>query len=146
MKFIQKNKQQIFVLIVISFLSSCSGYERVIVKKNQPIPLENKAIVLHTKDGELHFYDVDVFENHFRGKLSTSIPEFLKEEQVHIFIDSTFIVPEAQFEKATIPFTAIKKVDVYEIDIGKTIAYNIGAGAIAICVMVLLIVIDFKND
>jgi len=145
MKFVYKNISPLTFFVIIFLANNCSGYKQLVAPKNQPISLEKKAIILHKKNCELYFYNVDIVENHIRGDLSTSIPEFVKDEQLHFYIDSTFTVPDSLVGKISIPVTAIKRVDVYDIDVGKTLAYNIAGIATAICVMVILILIDLKK-
>ena len=145
MKYIHKNLNLFSTFVLIFLLNGCSGYKRIAVEKNQSISLDNKAIILHQKNKELYFYNVEVLENHFQGDLSTSFPELYKEDQLHFFVDSTFTISETKIGKISIPFTAITKVEVYEVDAGKTMLYNIGGLIVGISVLLLLILIDMSN-
>jgi len=95
----------------------------------------------------MYLSDVKLVNNQLHGIVLSTLPYHEKPQELHIYTDFTIVPPESLPAKLSIPFTAIRKVEVYDVDIDKpaTACCAVGGGIAAVIVVgtVVLVVVVF---
>jgi hypothetical protein len=130
----------ISVSILPYLLGACTGYNRVELPEDQTLPFEEKAVILHRAEDKFYLTDCKITKeeidaNVYEGRFA---PRLKKDMQLHIYVSPEFDIPEPLPARMSIPFTAVEKVEVYEVSTGKTIFYNVAwAAPIAVGIILL---------
>ena len=141
MRLIQTHIRIISLLSIVCFFNSCTYYKLVEIPKDQPIPFDKKIIILHCNSTTMYLSDVKLVNNQLHGVVLSTLPYHEKPQELHIYTDFTIVPPESLPAKLSIPLTAIRKVEVYDVDIDKpTTACCAVAGGIAAVTVVVTVV------
>jgi len=143
--FIRKNIRFMAVLALGLFLNSCVSYKRVELKPEEPIRLEGKVVILHWDRREIRLDKVVIDNNQLIGTKSDAADFGRKAVQVHIFSNSAEVAYASHPPKYSIPVTAIHKVEVYDLNIGSTVAYNVLGAAAAFGIVMLVILLTKES-
>ncbi len=130
------------------FLGGCTGYNRVVIPKDQTLPVEEKAVILHRAEDTFYLTDYKVTKeaidaNVYEGRFA---PRLGKDMELHIYVSPDVEIPERLPARASIPFAAVEKVEVYEVSTGKTIFYNVAWAIPAAAVVVGIIILATKSS
>ena len=118
----------ISLLLVPCLLIGCVSYNRVVLPIGQRLPVEEKIVVLYSGTDEFYLYGVEITDSHIRGMVRSldSIPSISRKLELRIYVVPTFKMPASLPATASIPFTAIEKVEICDISVGKTVLYSVG--------------------
>jgi hypothetical protein len=147
----QKSLMRLASLIVIlCFLAACTGYNRVVLPKDQKLPVEGKAVILHRGFDTFYLYDVKIANEQLEAMAykERAAPPTKKDKELHIYASPTAAIPESLPAQASIPFAAIERVEVYDVSTGKTVFFSVGIGvliAVAAIFVVALIYLAIKG-
>jgi len=103
-------------LCILCILNIFACYKRVLLPPDKQIPVEEKIIILHTKNAKWYIYNVEIENNQLHGYVTSSIPKHLEKQEVSIYFDSSAIPPLSQNENISIDISAIQKVYVSKFD------------------------------
>jgi hypothetical protein len=143
--FIRKNIRYLAVLALGLFLNTCVSYKRVELKPEEPIKLEGKVVILHWNRKEIRLDNVVIDNNQLIGTEASDPGYGGKAIQVHIFTYSAGVTYASHLLKYAIPVTAIHKVEVYDLNIGSTVAYNVLGAAAAFGIVMLVILLTKES-
>jgi len=146
----KKSVVKLLSVILIGFLlNHC--YRVVEVPREQPIYTKGKVVKLIWEDPsiqEMYMLDNSIEESKLVGLIHSrefySPPKKLT-QIVNVYVDTTLVPPGGSPVQYSIPINAIKKIEVYDSDIGKTIALVI-LGTAAIVGIVFLIILLTKES
>jgi len=126
--------RNIHVLCIFCILSVCMCYKRVAISNGQLIPFDKKVLFVHTKDAELYIHHVEIKNNQLQGIVSFIVPDHKQKEDIHVYLDSTVVIPIIQDERVSIDIAAIEKVEGYSFDSDRA-ALGWFAGGISGCLI-----------
>jgi len=129
----KRNKNYVSLVSAMTIpclLAGCAGYNRVVLPKDQTLPIQEKAVILHRGDDTFYLYDVKITAKELWATVeSTPVgPRVNKDKELHIYASPAAEIPESLPATASIPFAAMDEVVVYDVSTGKTIFYNVGIG------------------
>ena len=139
------------IFALANFSISCVGYKHRIVPKNQSIrvdPNKNYYLIMQSTDGphikRTHWQmkELSIENNRISSRLDTVVTSYddygntiktttsapkKSSQNVYLFLSRHYDVWSEQTEsgKVLIPFTAIDQIEVYDVDVDKTIVYSI---------------------
>ncbi len=138
------------IFALANFSISCVSYKHRIVPKNQSIrvdPNKNYYLIMESTNGpnikrtrwqmnelsidnnrissRLYFVNSAIYAPSVKNKFSKSGPK-KGSQNINLFLSSHYDVWSEQTEsgKVLIPFTAIDQIEVYDVDLAKTIVYS----------------------
>ena len=156
------------IFALANFSISCVGYKHRIVPINQSIrvdPNKNYYLIMQSTDGphikRTHWQmkELSIENNRISSRLDTVVTSYddydgntiktttsapkISSQNVYLFLSRHYDVWSEQTEsgKVLIPFTAIDQVEVYDIDLAKTIVYSTLGVAGTLGVLVILILL-----
>ena len=156
------------IFALANFSISCVGYKHRIVPKNQSIrvdPNKNYYLIMQSTDGphikRTHWQmkELSIENNRISSRLDTVVTSYddydgntiktttsapkISSQNVYLFLSRHYDVWSEQTEsgKVLIPFTAIDQIEVYDIDLAKTIVYSTLGVAGTLGVLVILILL-----
>lgn len=120
--------------LVPCLLIACVAHNRVVLPVDKRIPVEEKIVALYSGTDEFYLYGVEITNSHMRGMIRSldSVPSIPKRLRLDIYVDGTVEIPESLPAELSVPFTAIERVEVYDVSVGKTVFYWVGIPAIAV--------------
>ncbi len=132
----------ISLLLVPCLLVGCFSYKRVVLPKDQRLPVEEKIVVLYSGTDKFYLYGVEITDSHIRGTVRSfdSVPSIPRKLELRIYVDGTVVIPGSLPAELSIPFTAIEKVEVYDVNVGRTVFYWVGIPAIAVGVFIVVLI------
>ncbi len=133
----------IALLIIPCFLGACTSYDRVVLPKDQKLPVEGKAVILHRGFDTFYLTDVKITDEQLEATAHKDRvgPPVKKDMELHIYASATAEIPEPLPARMSIPFSAIERVEVYDVSMGKTVFYNVCLGTAAVLVVAVLLVV-----
>jgi len=144
-------KNIVVILIIVSLINinfGCVAYKTTILPKDQPMFADtNKEYFVYQRNTFRIMKNITIEKDRLIGALIVPPPNFKtkKKQRVNLYLNNTFEIDWDEYAKTgttAIPFSAIEKVDVYDMDVGKTILYTAGglagtAGAIFLVILLL---------
>jgi hypothetical protein len=132
-------------------LGACTGYNRVVIPKDQTLPVEAKAVILHRGFDTFYLYDIKITTDQLDALAYQERPEPRrpKDQELHIYILPTFELADPLPARTSIPFAAIERVEVYDVSTAKTVFYSVGVGVgvvVLAAAIVAAIIIAFKSS
>ncbi|UCH78305.1 MAG: hypothetical protein JSU81_11390 [Candidatus Coatesbacteria bacterium] len=127
----QKNLVRLIsILIIPIFLGACTGYNRVVLPKDGKLPVQEKAVILHRGFDTFYLHDVKVTNGQIDALAykDRAEPPRSKDQELHIYALPALELPDPLPARASIPFAAIERVEVYDVSTGKTIFYTVCVG------------------
>jgi hypothetical protein len=116
----------ISMFILVCFSIQCVSSR--VIRTDRRMPVSAKTVVLHWKDQSYQVTDVSLEDNQLHGLLHPP-PRFpRKVEELHIYVNSTFVPPEGFPTRISIDFSVITKVEIYETDPVKSVLVAFAAG------------------
>jgi len=147
---IKKSVTKLISVILIGFIiNSC--YKAVEVSRDQPIYTKGKIIKLIWPGSvyrDMYMIDNSIKESNLVGIIHSEdafTPPKKMTQVVNIYVDSTVTPPTTFPIQYSLPITAIEKIEVYDHDIGKTIALVVLTTA-AIAGVIFLIILLTKES
>ena len=147
MKIDKKLLRLVTLIILPCLLAGCTGYNRVVLPKDQKLPLEGKAVILHRGFDTFYLYDVKITNDQLDAVAykERAEPPTKKDKELHIYASPTAAIPESLPAQTSIPFAAIERVEVYDVSTGKTVFYSVGL-ALGVLVVAVLLVAALKSS
>ncbi len=146
MYLIRKSIRLISLLVIGCLINSCTAYKLVELKKDQPIQVKNKIVILYKYGTQsTALINIELANNQLIGD-EISVPyDPEKNQQVHIYVDSFKVDYTTTRNKIIVPLTSIIRVEVYDVDIGLTVFYNVAGTAAAIGIVFLAILLTKES-
>ena len=116
-------------LMTLCLSVGCTGYNRVVMPPDErwvPIEGRQKVVVLYQGADEFYLTDVEIANDRLEAT-AREFPAWLtpkKDHRLHIYVDGTVAIPGTLPAKVSIPFTAVERVEVYYVSLGKSIIYT----------------------
>lgn len=130
----------------------CIGYQTTVLPKNQSIVIDPlKEYYLYKGENIWKMMNLSVNKNNISCSLvrfpnNYKIKKKIK-QSVKLYLQESYQIDWVEYEKSgsiPIPFTAIDKVEVFDLDIGKTIIYT--TGGIAGCIGAFMVLFALMKE
>lgn len=130
------------ILVIINLNVGCVYYKPIVIPKDQPILADpNKEYIIYIDDSLQRLKNIDIGKSHLSGNLYGTTPggKMKTKQRVNIYLYDSYVVQYDESGRIQIPFSAIKKVEVYDLDVGKTVLVITGSIAATIGAFFLLV-------
>jgi len=149
MKFGKPFLKVVSVLLIGIILNNC--YRTVAVPRNQPIHTKEKVLKLVWSDpdiDEMYMVDIVVEKGHLSGIIHTKKtfkPPPTLANIVNIYIDYEYTPPDSIPALYNVPLDKIHRIEVHDVDVGKTI-FAVAGSAVAVVGIITLILLLTKES
>lgn len=149
MRFSKKSIRFISSFLLVFFISGCISQSRRMVPLDESLPVDERFVILNWDDKEFQITDVSVDNNQIHALLHPPAKYYTEAQELHIFVDSTFVLPEVLPGNITINFSSISRVEIHEVEVGETVTKTVWAtiGCVGCSIgLVFLIALLTKNS
>ncbi|MBT7616205.1 MAG: hypothetical protein HN590_02840, partial [Calditrichaeota bacterium] len=136
-------------LLLLFFSIGCVSQSKRTIPLDESRPVNDKFVILHWEDNEFQITDISLDDKQLHAVLHPPAKYYAEAQELHIFVDSTFVPPEVLPENITLNFSAISRVEIHEVDVGKTVTKTVWAtiGCLGCSIgLVFLVALLTKNS
>jgi len=133
------------LLLIVSVLKYCIIYRQEVIPPGQPLNIEGKTIIVNWGEESRYLNDVILTGNEIQGYFTLIQPYPKTDQEVHIYPDTAAVTPNVKTNRLHIPFSAIEKVEIIDIDVGMTVFATVGTIVAALGLVFLIILLTKES-
>jgi hypothetical protein len=131
--------KKILLCLLISFLfCQCYSKKWTTIPDKKDIPLEDSLLLFHWKDNEMAVANGQIIDDHIHGYARPLNYDPSKSKEVHIYLDSFFMIEKRSAGKVFIPLKVVDKIKTVENVYNPTLTgVAIGGGIVAVIALLV---------